>query len=1197
MEGLKNKMTHYFKQWTGPTIWGWLFTITFASVLFLGCQAFAQEDQAAITGSVTDSSGAFLPGAQVTLTNIDTGLILHAESNSSGIYVFSPVTIGNYKVSATAGGFQTTTQEHVHLSMQQRLNVNIALTPGTVSQTVTINSAPPLLQTEEASVSQVLSAETINQTPLNGRNWVFIAQLTAGTVPSTSAGSGTGSQASRGGGTGDFFANGLRATQNNFILDGIDNNVNVADFTNGASYSIRSPPDALAEFQVNTSDYSAEFGHSAGAVVNASTKSGTNQIHGDLWEYFRNTDLNAKDWDQTSIPAYHENQFGATAGFPIIRNKLFYFGDAEANRISAAQPLTLSVPTALMRQGNFSELLNTNLTGQAQPIQLYQPNSGGTTKLSCNGQNNVFCASQIDPIAKTLLNLFPLPNVSGGTTFNNYLENAALSNNNWMWDQRVDWNISAKDQSFIRYSYDNEHFFNAPPLGDLLLGISDYPAFQGALDTNLIQQFDLSETHIFSPSLVNSFRFGYSYGHFTYEWPNSNLDVSSQLGLGGVPFGPNNPNNGAIPVMGVTGLSAFGPSTSQPSNEDENDPQLLDNVTKIIGNHSLKFGVAFQHLQIGLFQPNAPTGNYSYTGLFTSNVGASFTGYGVADFLANQMDSGSISTDTGVSDTRWYDSAYAQDDWRITHTLTLNLGLRWDFFQPMTNSAGDISNLVPSTPFGEVGTGSGTLLVPAKDQSKNLFPAAFTSLLAQDNVTIKYVNSTSLVTAPKFNFSPRLGFAYQLPRSTVIRGGYGIFYGGFESVGGQPIMVNYPSEFTATVVAPNCIATSCNSNGITLENGFTNQLASGIQNFISTPVFNVSVYNSSIPYAEEWNLAAEHQFGAGIAATLGYVGNLGRNLEVSGGFDSPDALVNPASNSQLVKPFPNITAAGSQAFNGRSNYNALQAKLQKSLNTGLNFLATYTWAHALDDSKNSGGIESGVSFRNLALIPISEEYTNSSFDVRQRFTFNSSYQLPFGRGRAYMNKGGWSDAVAGGWSGSLVFFAQTGIPFTVTPDITPAAGGTTPTATLIADPFKPGGTPPASNPGITCAQTTRNRVNWYNPCAFANPLPGTDIPTSGPGSQMTGTANAIAYLGGKANTVYGPGFERTNLSVFKNFHVWHEQNLQFRVDSFNLLNHPSFNNPSVLTNNTNGGQITQSDIFQPDTPDSRFFQLSLKYTY
>src|ERR1700733_2627007 len=345
-------------------------------------ETWAQQDQGAITGVVQDKSGASIPDAQITLKNIENGLVLSAKTDSSGIYNFSPIRIGHYTISATAPGFRVTTQENVQLSLQERLNVVIILEPGVVTETVTVSSAPPLLQTQQGSVGQVISTRTINDTPLNGRNWVYIAQLTAGTNLSVG---------SRGGGSGDFEANGQQPEQNNFILDGVDNNVNSVDFLNGASFVVRPPPDALAEFKVETSNYSAELGHSAGAVINASIKSGTNQIHGDLWEYFRNNVLDAKDWDALSVPKYRENQFGATLGVPILRNRLFFFGDAEANRIIFGQTSTLTVPTPLMRQGNFSELLSTNLTGAAQPTLLYQPNSGGTASLTCNGQQNVFC--------------------------------------------------------------------------------------------------------------------------------------------------------------------------------------------------------------------------------------------------------------------------------------------------------------------------------------------------------------------------------------------------------------------------------------------------------------------------------------------------------------------------------------------------------------------------------------------------------------------------------------------------------------------------------------------------------------------------------------------------------------------------------------------------------------------------------------
>lgn len=274
-------------------------------VLFTGRHAWCQEDQGTITGVVQDKAGAVIPHAPVTLTNTDTGLVLQAKTDGNGIYNFSPIKIGHYTASASSPGFQKTTQLHLHLDLQERLNVVLVLAPGAVTQTVTVSTAPPLLQTQQGSVGQVVSTRTINNTPLNGRNWVYIAQLTAGVAPAVG---------SRGQGTGDFVANGQRAAQNNFILDGIDNNTNVIDFMNGQSYLVRPPPDALAEFKLDTSAYSAEFGHSAGAVMNASIKSGTNQIHGDFWEYFRNDVLNARDFNALTVPKYRENQFGAALG-------------------------------------------------------------------------------------------------------------------------------------------------------------------------------------------------------------------------------------------------------------------------------------------------------------------------------------------------------------------------------------------------------------------------------------------------------------------------------------------------------------------------------------------------------------------------------------------------------------------------------------------------------------------------------------------------------------------------------------------------------------------------------------------------------------------------------------------------------------------------------------------------------------------
>ena len=289
----------------------------------------AQTDQGAITGVVQDSTGAVIPNADVMATNVDTSLALQTKTNSSGVFVFSPLKIGNYTVSASSAGFQTVSHENLHLDIQQRLNVNFTLQTGGATETVKVDSEAPVLQTQDAAVGQVISTKEINDTPLNGRNWVYIAQLTNGVAPPFGN--------TRGSGSGDFVANGQRAEQNNFILDGVDNNTNLVDFLNGSSYVMRPPPDALSEFSLQTSNFSAEFGHSAGAVLQANVKSGTNQIHGDLWEYFRNTNLDAINWNagpDAEVPPYHQNQFGATLGLPIWKNKLFYFGDIEANRIS-----------------------------------------------------------------------------------------------------------------------------------------------------------------------------------------------------------------------------------------------------------------------------------------------------------------------------------------------------------------------------------------------------------------------------------------------------------------------------------------------------------------------------------------------------------------------------------------------------------------------------------------------------------------------------------------------------------------------------------------------------------------------------------------------------------------------------------------------------------------------------------------------
>ena len=1179
----------------------WVLPMLVVFLLFGNIAMWGQVDQGTITGEVNDTTGAVIPGATVTLTNVDTGLVLKTKTDGNGIYTFSPIKIGNYTVSATAQGFQTTKQENVTLQVQQRLNVVLVLKPGEVTQTVTVTTAPPLMQTQSGSVGQVMTAKTIDHVPLNGRNWVYIAHLAAGT---------SGSNGSRGGGKGDFEANGQRAEQNDFILDGVDNNVNVVDFVNGASYVVQPPPDALSEFKVQTGDYSAEFGHSAGAVVNATIKSGSNHIHGDAWEYFRNTVLDSRDWDAKTVPPYHENQFGGTLGFPIIKNKLFMFGDAQGNRIVFGNTQTLTVPTAKMRQGDFTELLNTSLTGAAQPIMLYQPNQQNGSLLSCGGQQNVFCQNQVNAVAQKILNLYPLPNTNNGKTYNNYVVNTNDTDNTTQWDIRTDYNISAKDQTFVRFSSYDEPGYRTPPLGKVLdgggFGNSGYII-------NLGQNFVFSETHVFTQNLSNEFRFGFNYLHDGYLQQNYNTDISKQLGLGGIPYGPDFPENGGLPFVSIGGISNFGSPQFYVTDEHENVFQILDNVTKIQGNHSLKFGVSFQSIRFSTIQPPFPRGTYSFNGLYTSNLGAAYTGYGVADFLADQNNYAQLSNEFKNGDARWYRAAYFEDDWRVNKKLTLNLGVRYDNYKPYKD-VGGYQALFYVTGKTGAGFGQGAYQIPESQKSYPIAPA-FSALLAKDNIALQYISNPALVESQNTNFAPRIGFAYSVDHNDVLRGGFGIFFGGLESTGYYPNLgENYPFQFADTFPAPDCKANDCPSisdpshGGVSLENGFSIPLAAGLQNYISTPALRGSDKVAKTPYTESYNLSVEHAFSNNLAATLSYVGNVDRHLQVFPNPNSPYALTAPSLSSQQYQPFPNFGGVAYTCYCGISDYNSLQAKLQKRFSKGLNFLATYTWAHALDDSPTPLGSSGDGGYRNTNLVPIRQDYSNSPFDVRHRFTFNAYYELPFGKGRAYMNRGGILNQVAGGWATNLTFFAQTGNPFTVYPNNTGVSGGGR-RAILIGDPFAAGGSPPPSNPNVTCATSTRNKEHWFNPCAFANPVSGDEVspgPYNGsdttpmPGYKypvkVTDSAQVQQLLGGRRNQIYGPGYKRINMSVFKNFPTFRQQYLQFRADIFNLFNTPSLGTPNGSID-SNGGQITGPRFFQNFTPDARFIQFALKYEF
>ncbi len=1176
----------------------------------------AQLDQGTITGVVQDSAGAVIGNAAVTLTNVDEGQVLKSTTDGGGVFSFPPVKIGSYKLSANAAGFETTTQTNLHLSIQQRLNVVLVLKPGATTETVTVTTEAPLMQTQESSVGQTIDTETINSIPLNGRNAMYMAQLSAGTAVA---------DGSRGALKGDFEANGQRAEENDFILDGVDNNVNVVDFYNGASFTVSPPPDALAEFKVQTSNYSAEYGHSAGAVVNVSIKPGTNSFHGSAWEYARNTAFDIHTWNDggAPVPSYHDNQFGVTLGGPFIKNKLFFFGDAQATRISLGEESYYTVPTSLMRSGNLSELLNTALTsdGNAHPIYYQDPTGAAPPTLIPNNDLSSFMGgSLINATALKFLSYFPAPTAGITNIYNNYLAVRPVVDNTFQWDARMDYNIGNRDNAYSRYSYANEMGHNAPPLGNIVDGggfgddgkQKDYAA-----------NFMFSETHTFSPTFTNEARFGFNYLHTGFQHPNAgDLNFASSIGFGGIPVAP---LNGGLPGLNISGLSGAGSPTWSTTDEHNNVYQIIDNVTKIRGNHTLKAGVSFQNVRFSTLQPQDSRGNYNYTGAFSADVvngsGVTNTGSGIADFLTDMQHDAGLSNEVTNGDQRANYGFYVQDDWRLNTRLTVNLGLRWEHFQFYQDVGGYEASFSPTagsfsfdptyvnsggTQTG-LGHGKAQYLIPSEAyqyaltvMNSSAYNPNYSTVLAEDNITPVSTSDPHLLKPQNTNFAPRLGFAWSPDAKTALRGGFGIFYGGLESTGYWPNLgENYPFQFTGTFNPAACGPNSCPTDGITIGNGFSSIIAAGFASNTTGLTMRGAEINQKTPYTEGWNLSAERGLSNDMVATLGYVGNVGRHLIALIDANSPLAAAAPGQGDQHQRPFPDAGGSSNQVNGGESEYHALQAKLEKRMSHGYNLLATYTWAHSIDDVDTPLGSNGDAGNIDYYLVPLQFDRSQSPWDTRHRLTFNGLYQLPFGRGRAMLNHNGFADAIVGGWSANAMFTAQSGNYFTVYTNSISTPANLSARALQTGNPYAGGGSAPGNNASISCPSSVKNPTHWYNPCAFENPWNAAasgDHPLLA-GNFVTDWPSIEGYIGGRRNQIAGPGFERVNMSIFKSFALYHEHTLDFRTDVFNLFNTPALANPSNTNIGSNGGQITSTRSLQLHAPDSRFFQLSLRYAF
>ncbi len=1235
----------------------YLLLITFALVMAKGL--FAQVDTGQVLGTVKDKSGAVVPGAKVTLTNEGTSFTISTTTGPDGTYIFTPVKIATYTVQAEYTGFQKATQKHITVNVQQSLVVDFTLVPGQVVQTVEVTAEVPLLQTTNAAVGQVVNSKAVNDLPLNGRNFTFLAQLTAGV--------NVGQQETRGlDASGDFSANGNRPSQNNYLLDGIDNNIDVVDFLNGTAFVVLPSVDAIQEFKVETNNYSAEIGRAGGAVLNASIKSGTNDFHGDAWWFVRNDKFDAADFFENSGGSrkgkFRQNQFGVAAGGPVIiphlyngKNKTFVFGDYEGTRVRQGTPWNVNVPTVFERNSSFTDFRdlitgqsgapNKDILGRSFPpgtifdpattrsvtANVVDPVTGrtptasgfvrdpffngslvGVTNFSCptiaGCLLNVIPAGRLDPNAIKLLNLYPLP-TSSAVLPTDYQVSPVRRENVDRFDIRVDHNFSERDQIFVRISYFDDPQFKPGPF----TGIADGGGFNQGDQVAKSQNGALSWTHSVSPSLVNEARYGFSYIHTGRLQPNGNTTgIPAQFGIQGI---PQVSSNGGLPAFGVGGLNTLGSNAFLVSDEFNSTQQLTENLTKIYHSHTFKGGFEFQHIKFSTLQPPWSRGQFNFDGPFTSIIGRNDSTTGRAQLLltptastvagginfvggANSVFASNIAnTDNGHN----YDGLYFKDDWKVTPKLTLNLGVRWDYFGYVEENFGAQANFLPGAP------GSGAQYLIPIERKNDPRSTSFDSTLAKDGIALVFSNNFALGNSQKSNFSPRIGFAYQATPKVVVRGGYGIFYGGFENRGYSPnIGENYPFQFSFAFFNPDAAhpITYTNPNGTTclsptattavvpaatVESGFSCiPLQPNLVNASGLQLRGIQ-FNYVTPYTQGYNLILQYQLRPDTSVEAGYVGSMARHLEVFPGSNESATILPPNASFKAFLPFKDFAPASSYAATeGNSYYHSLQVKVERRYSNGLNFLGAYTWSKVRSDARDL--LNNFVGGYRAPYVPgfgIQHDYGLADFDIRHAFHLSGGYELPLGHGKRFMkDTSGAINHLVAGWTLNYILTLQGGQPFTVPCNITTTApgnganfNGTSGTCYAL---FVPGQNPYAGK---------HNADQWLNPSAFHNPAPA-----------VAGSTD-FAPLGGAPNQLIGPPFKRVDFSIFKQVKTSEKTHLEFRAEFFNLTNHPNFSLPgfsgngftaaagSLDFNSNNFGKITGTR----DTPnDPRQIQFALK---
>ena len=1095
--------------------------------------AGAQAVFGSIAGTVTDPSGAAITGANVLIKDDDRGTEYHTTTNNQGGYEQRQLLAGTYTVQVTAPGFEsfsTTLQVHVDSSVKADAGLKV----GSGSGTVEVTDATPLLQVDRAEISTELNTTEVDNLPLFARNSTGLAF----TAPGTVLGNFQVSGAENAQGGYQFASNGQQYFANGFLLDGTENNSAILGIA-----IINPNIDSLQEMKLTTSNYDAEFGSVGGTLIQATTKSGTNSFHGSAFEYLRNTEFIAQNpFSPGSLPL-HWNQFGASIGGPIKKDKLFFFADYQGTRESTGAPIITTVPTAAERAGDLSALLGPVIPGAPlvqttsgnfvapQSGMVFDPNTGnsdGTGRLAVesNGRLNVLPA--VPQSVTTLLAYLPQANTGAtGAIANNYVGSGTSAFDDDQEDARVDYTLNDTARLFARYSI-SRFSSSAPGAFGVLAGgpLLSGASFAGSAATDN-QSLALGYTKSFSPTLIMEARFG-TYRYKVRVQPG---DVGStpatNAGIPGLNLGT--PETSGMPAFYVNGNGSFEfgyslniNSCNCPLSETENHFQWVNNWTKIVGTHTIGWGADLRRAQQTRipsdshrsgeidFDP-ATTGDYDAdlagesAGL-TTGAGIASLIYGVPDSFARYFTGPGLKP--GLRQTRLF--FYVQDNWRATPKLTLSYGLRYENYLPQ-NAAypGGAGSFDPET---------GDLLVAG----------------------IAPVSKSMNVTAYKSGFVPRIGIAYQVAPKTVVRGGYGSSFtpAGLGAVFGQA------PDYDPPILLPQQLSPSTSYDSV--YNLFAGPplptLASNCTGAYPLPN-DLGVYywfdppnRYRVPLAMFWNAAVQHQITPTMSIDAAYVGNVGRHIYVNANLNQ--AVPGPGSlfSRQRFYPSFGLTQGLYSICNcDTSNYHSLQMKWVDHQAHGLDFIVAYTYSKALDDT------ELGSVFDNNLDYPA--DYGPSSFNRKHILSVSNVWVLPYGHGQRFgANVNRAVDLIAGGWQLNGITSATSGIPFTVNVANSP----------LLNANFSNVRPDQVGNPNVA----NRSRSEWYNPAAFVEPQ----------GLYRDGDVSR--------NSLVGPRLFVMNLALAKVFTIAREKTIEFRWENYNALNHVNLNTPANMVDESGAGEIT-----------------------